>query len=228
MNCVPAYPKLLLMLRSKTPTKHLLRRGALLLFCLACTVPVVVAQSTGGVKGKVRNMRGDRIAGATITARQNGRDVSSTTSGSKGDFMLGGLEAGTYNIVFDARGYSSGVKYNVEIKANKTIDLGERLILQTDQGTQVIVRGSVFYKDGKSVPAARVEVERLGTDGQARKIASISTNSLGEFVFRQPEGAARFRITAKFKEASASKEIEVDTAAIYRLAISLDIIKDSE
>ena len=49
------------------------------------------------------------------------------------------------------------------------------------------------------------------------------TNIYGEFSFRQPEGAATYRLTAKYKNHTASKDIEVDNAAIYRLAISLDV-----
>jgi hypothetical protein len=49
------------------------------------------------------------------------------------------------------------------------------------------------------------------------------TNIRGEFIFRQPDGAAKYRMTAKFRDATATKDIEVTTAAIYRLAISLDI-----
>ncbi len=180
------------------------------------------AQGTGGVKGKVRNMAGQRIAGATITARRDSVDIRSVRSNNKGEFQLNGLDAGTYNFVFDAKGYSLGVKYGVDVKANKTVDLGDRLIMQVDQGTQVIIRGSVFFKDGTSVTAAKVLVERVEADGSVRKMGTVVTNIYGEFVFKRPEGSAKYRMTASYKDVKASKEIEVDSAAIYRLAISLD------
>ena len=181
------------------------------------------AQSTGGVKGKVRNMRGETIAGATITARRDAKDIRTARSNDKGEFILNGLDAGVYNIVFDAKGYSSGVKYGVEVKQNKTVDLGGRLIMQVDRGTQVIVQGSVFFKDGTSVTAAEVKVEKVNADSSTKKLGTIMTNIYGEFTFRQPEGAAKYRMTAKYKDSTASKEIEVTSAAIYRIAISLDI-----
>jgi hypothetical protein len=182
----------------------------------------VSAQSTGGVKGKVRSMAGERISGATVTARQNSNDIRSVRSDSSGEFTLNGLEPGTYNIVFEAKGYSSGVKYGVDVKANKVSDLGDKLFMQVDRGTQVLVRGSVFFKDGTSVTAAKVLVEKIDSDGRARKVANLTSNIYGEFAFSQPEGPAKFRITASHKDVKASKEIEVDSAAIYRLAISLD------
>jgi len=195
---------------------------AVLLTVAVCTA-AALAQSTGGVKGKVRNSRGSGIAGATVTARQKGVDVKSTTANSKGEFTLDGLEAGRYNLAFDAPGYSMGVMYNVEVQKKKVSDLGDRLILSADQGTQVIVKGSVFFKEGFSVPGAKVEIESVRSDGSTKKLGSGFTSESGEFTFRQPQGAAKLRVTATYKGVSASKEVDVSEAAIYRLAISLDM-----
>ncbi len=181
------------------------------------------AQDTGGIKGKVRTTRGDAITGVTVTARQNGEDVKTTASDGSGKFVLENLKAGTYNVVFTKNGYSSGLKYNVEVKKGKIGDLGDRLILTVDQGTQVIIKGSVFNQDGRSLPGAEVKIERLTESGSTKKIASIYSSESGEFTFRQPEGAAKFRVTATAKGASAIKEIEVSGAAIYRLAITLEV-----
>ncbi|MEP6787145.1 MAG: carboxypeptidase-like regulatory domain-containing protein [Acidobacteriota bacterium] len=202
---------------------------AVCLLALAfCLVSTVHAQSTGGIKGKVRNMRGDTVGGATVTARLNSKDVRSTRSNDKGEFSLNGLDSGTYNIVFDAKGYSTGVKYGVEVKQNKTIDLGERLILQVDRGAQVVVEGSLFFNDGTSVTAAEVKVEKVNADGSTKKLGTLMTNIRGEFTFRQPEGSAKYRMTAKYKDATATKDIEVASAAVYRLAISLPISRQEK
>ena len=188
-----------------------------------CSFLTAFAQDSGGVKGKVRNAKGDGIAGASVIARQNGADVKSVKSDASGRFVLDGLQAGIYNIVFDKSGYASGVKYSVEVEKNKTRDLGDRLILAVDQGTQVIVKGSVFNQDGRSVGGAKIEIERVLSDGSTKKLGSSYTNISGEFTFRFPEGADKFRVTASVKDAAASKEIEVSSAAIYRLAISLKL-----
>lgn len=184
------------------------------------------AQETGGVKGKVRTTKGDAIAGASIVARQNGADVKSVNSGGDGKFVLDGLKPGIYNIVFDKSGYASGIKYNVEVKKSKTNDLGERLILVIDQGTQVIVKGSVFNEDGRSVGGAKVEIERISSDGSTKKVGSGYTNISGEFTFKFSEGAEKYRVTASLKDATASKDLEVTSAAIYRLAINLKTSKE--
>ena len=201
-----------------------MKKFVLLSVVFIISVVSVFAQS-GGIKGKVRNPKGNGVANATITARQDGKDLKSAKSDSKGNFVLDGLKDGKYNFVFEAGGYGTGLLTNVEISKGKVRDLKERLILTTDQGTLVLIRGSVFNQDGRSVTAAKVVLERLNADGSTKKLETIYTNVSGEFTFRQPEGAAKFRITASFGEAKESKDLEVDQAAIYRLALTLSIKK---
>lgn len=195
----------------------------LLILALSCTF--VSAQETGIVKGKVRSNKGDGIGGVSITARQNGSDVKSAKSDDKGNFTLNGLRPGIYNFVFDRNGYGSAVKYNVEVKKDKTVDLGDRLILNTDAGTQVIVKGSVFDQNGRSVYGAKIEIQKVNGDGSTRKIGSGYTSESGEFTFRFKEGSAKFRVVASAKGTSASKDVEVESAAIYRTAITLNFNK---
>lgn len=186
---------------------------------------LVSAQETGGVKGKVRTAKGDSIVGVKITARQKGEDKKSSISDKDGKFELNGLQPGFYNLVFDKNGFSSGVRYNVEIKKKKITDLGDRLILSVDQGTLVLVKGSVFDQNGRSVYGAKVEMEKISGDGSPLKIGSVFTSQSGEFTFRQPDETAKFRVTASLKGKSASKEINVESAGIYRLAITLNVEK---
>jgi hypothetical protein len=193
----------------------------LLLFALSCTF--AFAQTGGSVKGRIRNNKGEGIAAATVTARLKGEDVKSVKSDAKGVFVLDGLESGIYNIVFEKNGFSTGIRYNVEVKSGVINDLGERLILNLDPGTQVIVKGSVFDKNGVSVFGAKIEIQKIGEDGKTKKIGTGYTSETGEFTFKFPEASAKFRVIASAKGAKASKDIEVDSAAIYRLALTLDM-----
>ena len=199
---------------------------ALFAFLLFFAAAAVFAQS--GVKGKVRNMKGDGLAGVSVTARFKGQDVKSVKTDSKGNFELTGLEPGVYNFVFEKAGYGSGIKYNVEIKSGKIISLGDNLALMVDQGTLVILNASVFNQDGRSITGARVEVERINADGSTKKIATGYTSVSGEFTLRQPEGTAKYRITATMKGVSASKEITVDSAGRYSTAITLNLPKEEK
>ena len=203
------------------------KQTAVVLSFLALTALAISAQ-TGGVKGKVRNMKGSAIEGATVTARLKGEDVKSVKSDSKGNFQLTGLEPGVYNFAFEKSGYGAGVKYNVEVKSGSVTSLGDNLALVQDQGSLVILNASVFNQDGRSITGARVEVAKIYDDGSTKKIATGFTNVSGEFGLRQPDASGKFRLTAFFKGVSASKEITVDSAGRYSTAITLNLPKEEE
>jgi hypothetical protein len=204
--------------------KHL----AIFVVLLAFSSVFAFAQQTGGVKGKVRNMKGAVIGGATVTARRDGKDIKSVQSDAKGNFQLNGLEPGVYNFVFEKPGYGAGIKYNVEVESGSVISLGDNLALPQDPGTLVILNASVFNQDGRTITGARVVVERINTDGSTKKIATGFTNVSGEFALRQQEASARFRVTATFRGVSAAKEITVDSAGRYSTAITLNLPKEED
>lgn len=210
---------------SRVPYRLLFTSFCLLLTAY-CQLPAY-AQSAGGARGKVRNSRGEAISGVKVIARLDSKDVSTATSNSKGEFSFNRLEPGVYNFIFDASGYASAIRSNIEVRRNKTVDLGDRLILLVDKGTLVIIQGSVFFKDGTSVTGAKVAVERVNSDGTTSSLPAVYTNVFGEFTFRQPEGTAKYRFTANYKDRTASMDIEVGSAAIYRLAIKLDIVRSN-
>ena len=210
------------MLIKKLDLRNAAAIAATILFAAVLAVPAGFAQ--GGIKGKVRNNKGSALAGATVTARLNGRDVKTVTADAKGTFLMQGLNAGTYNVIFEADGYASGVKYGVNVTNGNVRDLGDRLILSVDQGTQIIIKGSVFFREGTSVTGAKIEIERVNDDGSTKNLGSTYSSYSGEFTFRPPVGTTKVRVTAKYKGASASKEIgEIVNACIYRTAITLDI-----
>ena len=198
------------------------------LFAVALLASSSLAQAKGGLKGKIRDLKGSLIAGATVEARQDGSVVKSTTSNSKGDFVLDGLVEGTYNLAVDADGYSTGVMFNVEVKKNKVRDLGSRLMLSPDRGTQNFIRGVVFFKENLSVHGATVELFAMNSDGSYRKAAAGKSNQLGEFGFVQPGTMKRFKVKATFKGVSAEKVVETDSPAVHRLTLTLDLSRSEQ
>jgi hypothetical protein len=103
------------------------------------------------------------------------------------------------------------------------------LILAVDQGTVVIIKGSVFFKEGTSMTAAKIEFERINDDGSTKNLGSTYSNYSGEFSFRPPAGVTKVRVTARYKGVEASKDItEIVNAGIYRTAITLDISRSDK
>lgn len=201
-----------------------LQHGAAIVFGFAALLLFATETSaqSGGLKGKVRDQRDRGIAGATIEVRQDSKVIKTARANGKGEFQITGLSSGKYNVAFDANGYSTGVLFGIEVK-DGIRDLGGRLILSVDPGAQVIIKGSVFYREGTSVTGAKIDLEEVNSDGSTKKVATALTTITGDFTFRRPPGDAKYRVTAKFKGASGSSDIVVDNPAIYRTSIKLDI-----
>jgi len=200
-------------------------RSITFLFTALFAFAGLAGAQSGGVKGKVKAPNGNGIPNAAISIVQDGREVKTATTDGKGEFKISGLSEGKYNVSFDANGYSAGTLHGVEIKKGIR-DLGDRLILSLDRGNFVFVQGSVFFKEGSSVTGAKIQLEQINADGSTKSIASSFSNSSGEFSFRRPPGNTKYRVTAKLKGISASKDVDIEEAAIYRVALTLDMSRD--
>jgi len=176
-------------------------------------------RSTGAIKGKVRAETGSP-AGVSIIVRQGDKEVRHAETEKNGDFLIR-LAPGVYGLTFRKPGLSIGTIENIEVKAGKTRSLGDRLILTIDEGSIAFIRGSVFSAEGRSVPNAKVELSRLLDDGNVKKIDGRVTTETGTFVFRLSPEAARYRVSVKYGDQPISKDVEIDGAAVYRVALSL-------
>jgi len=184
---------------------------------------VVLAQTrgTGGIKGKVKVETGT-AAGVSVVVRRGEQEVTRVATDKGGSFVVSGLQPGMYGLTFRKPGLSVGTVENVEVKSGKTRSLGDRLVLSVDEGSIAFIRGSVFSPSGRSVPGARVELARILEDGSTKKIDGRVTTETGSFVFRLTPEPGKYRVTVKISGAeTGSSDIEIDGAAVYRLAISL-------
>jgi hypothetical protein len=164
----------------------------------------------GTLTGRVVDARGKGIAGAHVAA--SGAAEAEATTDEKGEFRLE-LEPGEYRLQFDAEGHATAaMREPVTVQAGKETKLRHRVELpDADEGS--VVRGSVFDGYGRSIPGARVTIERVpGADGkpvpELRREAT--SDSMGLFAFRLPKGGGRYRLTATHeKYPSASVMVDV-------------------
>ncbi len=178
-------------------------------------------RSTGSIKGKVKVETGT-AAGVAVVVRKGEREVTRVATDKNGSFMIQRLPPGIYGLTFRKPGLSVGTIESVEVKSGKTRSLGDRLVLTVDEGSIAFIRGSVFSPSGRSVPGARVELAKILPDGSTKKIDGRITTETGSFVFRLTPEPGKYRITAKVGGAEpASSDVEIDGAAVYRIAISL-------
>jgi hypothetical protein len=178
-------------------------------------------KTLGSIKGKVRVETGTP-AGVTVVVRRGETEVTRVTTEKDGDFVVSRLTPGKYGLTFRKPGLSIGSMEDIEVKAGKTRSLGDRLILTIDEGSIAFVSGSVFNADGRSVPNAKVELSRILEDGTAKKIDGRITTETGSFKFRLSPDAAKYRVSVKTEGAEpVTKDVEIDGAAVYRVALSL-------
>jgi len=178
-------------------------------------------KSLGAIKGKVRVETGT-AADVTVVVRRGEKEVSRSTTNKNGEFLVSRLTPGIYGLTFRKPGLSIGSIEDVEVKAGKTRSLGDRLILTIDEGSIAFLSGSVFSATGRSVPNAKVELFRILEDGTTKKIDGRITTETGSFKFRLSPEAGKYRVSVKPEGAEpVSKDVEVDGAAVYRVALSL-------
>jgi hypothetical protein len=177
-------------------------------------------KTTGAIKGKVRVEKGSP-AGAAVILRQGDREVTRTTTDKKGDFQIARIAPGVYGLTVRKPGLAVGSIEGLEVKAGKTRSLGDRLVLSVDEGSIAFVRGSVFNESGRSVPGVRIELARIIDEQSTEKLDARVTGETGEFVFRLPPDAAKYRVTMKANGAQVdTKDVAVDGPAVYRVALT--------
>jgi|SRR5437870_2000127 len=200
-----------------SPIRSSLSISLLLLLSFAC---VAQNKNTAAIKGKVRVEKGS-AAGVAVVLLQGEREVTRTVTGKSGDFVLSRVQPGTYSVKFRKPGLSVGTIDDVSVKAGQTRTLGDHLFLTIDEGSITFIRGSVFTEDGRSVPGARIDLVRVIDEKSVQKLDSRMTGETGEFVFRLPPNAAKYRLTLKADGAeSVSKDVDVESAAVYRVALT--------
>ena len=178
-------------------------------------------KSLGAIKGKVRVETGTP-AGVTVVVRRGETEVTRSTTDKDGDFVVSRLQPGIYGLTFRKPGLSIGSVEEIEVKAGKTRSLGDRLVLTIDEGSIAFLSGSVFTAEGRSVPNAKVELSRILEDGTTKKIDGRVTTETGSFKFRLSPDPGKYRVSVKTDGAEPiSKDVDIDGAAVYRVALSL-------
>lgn len=199
----------------------LIKSGTLIaVMLLFGAVTLAQDKGTASIKGKVSAEQGSAM-GISVILLQGDREVTRVTTDKKGEFTISRIPPGSYSVTFRKPGLAVGSIPNLELKAGQKRSLHD-LVLGVDEGSIAFLRGSVFTESGRSVPGVRVELFRVVAVNSIQKIDSRITGETGEFVFRLSPEAAKYRVTLKADKAEpVSKDIEIDSAAVYRVALTL-------
>jgi hypothetical protein len=106
-------------------------------------------EEKGAIKGRVGDPTGVQV---TASASRDDGFSTSTISDEEGNFLIGYLEPGTYDVVLEADGYSEYIKENVSVGIGSMADLGEISLTEVAGNTITV---DVIYSsaslDGSSV-----------------------------------------------------------------------------
>jgi hypothetical protein len=193
---------------------------ATLVLLLAAVASVAQDKGTATIKGKVKVEQGSPN-GVSVILLQDDREVTRVVTDKKGEFTLTRVTPGVYSVTFRKPGLAVGSIPNLDLKGGQKRVIHD-LILGIDEGSIAFLRGSVFTESGRSVPGVRVELARIVAENTVQKIDARVTGETGEFVFRLSPETARYRVTVKADGAQpVSKDVEVDSAAVYRVALTV-------
>jgi hypothetical protein len=193
---------------------------ATVLLLLLSVASLAQDKSTAAIKGKVRVEQGSP-SGVSVILFRGEQEITRAATDKKGEFTIAHVNPGLYTVTFRKPGLAVGSIPNLDLRAGQKRVLHD-LVLGIDDGSIAFLRGSVFTESGRSVPGVRVELARIVSENSVQKIDARVTGETGEFVFRLSPETARYRVTARAEGAEpVSKDVEVDSAAVYRVALTL-------
>jgi uncharacterized membrane protein len=177
---------------------------------------------TGTVKGKVKEQNGKALEGVLVRAiSDKDKDGNrETTSDSKGDFEIAGLQPGDYSFTFEKQGFKTFSTRKLELAAGETLKLSRVIELRRESNPFALIRGAVLYGPGFTLPNATVMIERID-GGKKFKRETISLEA-GEFAFRVTPEKAKYRISASSRGfQTASIEVDIESDEVRNVVVTL-------
>jgi hypothetical protein len=117
----------------------------LTLFAFLGTMMTAYAQSTGEIKGKIVDEKNEGLLGASVVildanGKSTGRGVKADEDG---NYTLGNLNAGTYNVMYSYVGYSAKVVNGIVVSSDKGTGQNVQLMPQVKEGPAIEI---IAYK----------------------------------------------------------------------------------
>jgi 5-hydroxyisourate hydrolase-like protein (transthyretin family) len=199
---------------------------SLLSLCALLVAPTR-AQGNGAIQGKVKERDGKALADVSVKIERvvdakTKQDAGTTKTNAQGEFAFTNLPAGSYALTFELAGFRLFVTRPFEIKAGETYKVPRPVEMARERESHSLVRGAVLTSEGFSLPGVRVTIERLGGKG-FKKTEKVSAEG-GEFAFRVPSEASRYKVSAAapgFEPLSVEVEVGPDEIR----TISLPLVK---
>jgi hypothetical protein len=139
---------------------------------------LLAQQTPGTIAGKVTDEKGEAVMAATATAKQSGRDVTSTSTDIDGFFDLSGLQPGSYDLEITYIGYKTTLIPGISISSGGRFDQNVKLNLPTE-GIDLTIIDVVAPKMKQATDGKKISGETLSrmSTVDISSIAAMSTKT---------------------------------------------------
>lgn len=147
-----------------------------LLLCIFTMFTVVAAYSQTSLEGKVTEKDSkEPVIFGTVAIYKNGVLITGTDTDIDGNYFLGNLEPGTYDVEFKYLGFADMKQTGVLLKASQTTRLNVEMVQGGVVLDDIVV---IEYR----APLVDVDNTSTGTTLSAEKIASLGVKSINSIV----------------------------------------------
>jgi hypothetical protein len=140
-----------------------MKKNVLMVLFVLLFVPLISrAQGLGSITGRVTDPAGASVAGAQVTATQEGTGFSRTaTTDSEGLYVIPSLQPATYTLTVEAKGFSTSKESAVTLLADQTltVNVGVKLGMTTEVVT--VTSGALQVDTATSTLKQVIEQERI-------------------------------------------------------------------
>ena len=129
---------------------------------LMLTSGLVLAQTTSTFNGRVLDQDDAVLPGVTITATNTNTGVVRTTvTNAEGQYLMPGLEPGTYGVKIELTGFQPSERRNVTLAINTTLTLDFKLALAGVNETLTVTGEAPLIEATQSKVASTIQATEL-------------------------------------------------------------------
>ncbi|OPA74705.1 hypothetical protein BVG16_23400 [Paenibacillus selenitireducens] len=151
----------------------------------------------GSVTGTVRDTNGGPLENAVVKLfTANNIPFEHTVTNAQGVYLIDQIPSGNYNITSSKQGYL--IPNNIPVGVIPNQESTVNITMQTDTNVEKLtIYGIISDITGKPIEGATVELfEQTGSDRVS--LGTVSTNSQGQYLFTDLDGATFIIVAGKF------------------------------
>src|SRR5258708_3330729 len=147
--------------KASISVRRFVQTAGLMLVMLACSALTNAQQTTGNIRGVVKDPNGAVVSGAKVTITNSQTNVAATTqSGDTGEYQFNNLLVGSYKMSVEAPNFKTLTLNDVKVQLNQTIDIPASLTVGATGETIEVSAGGAELVDTSTTTLSKAFSER--------------------------------------------------------------------